>query len=988
MAEEIVDLAGSRVEDPRYVDNVIFDKEGLNELLAHIKNYPIIDIDYVEELDTDALNTDKVIWPIYTEGTPCIKVTYGDSNNANGNLSKQNKQTIHNLQEVYRLLNGVQNIINKYNTIDEEYITLIKNLEEELNKILYNISLKYHNLLNADYENFIIYRTVINEQTGEIETTNEILAEGLECWNLDQNNPSKIQHDINADPPLDIWGGSLYNAFDESFINSCLYHTASNSQDNRLADGLKYKITYQINSFSNRIEDWIINPNLIDNENAFYTTTYGVRENKKIINPSPSEGASEFYIIPLMPTISGTFDKTAFKNYVTPQGADTVSALDGFLAQVFPDILTDPIEIKQKKAQLKDSFNHYNDLLLNLEDILNTGGVNNEGNIKTLLRKYIGYLQESRWKRYEEIRKYLVSNNINTVQLQNGTNVNLKTITVSQYSTNPSSNYYKVSQYVKENYIGQDKQNILNQIQGIIDGCVENKYTAVPSNATYDSTKEYYIFNEDTKRYERVDIQSFESNITYYTLNANNYPATYGYKYVKVGSNITFNNNYMSTTSPYTGTTNEVSDGANNQASGTFRITINGHTYEVPIKGFTNTASNQPIYIKANNKQPIEITAAGSTGSGANTVYNSITLTASDGNGTINLNGTTNIGGTLSVTGATNLQGNVTLGTSTGASNLLPGLNNTGTIGSSSNKWNTIYATNIGASGTRVSNGYFETITTNKITDNDGIVQVGNSTGDAQLIPTSTNNNSALGTDDNPWDSARITNGKFDTISIWNGVNSTPRSYINLSTYINNAVTYDDNHQLNVTNTKDGIKQGNASDATNGFDSNYTGTYYGDTRASIRTSGGIYAALNIWASRVFNAVFNDYAECRTTIDLTPGHVVIDQDDGSLACSFKRLQPGAQVISDTYGHLMGATDKATTPIAVAGRVLVYTYQPRENYHAGMAVCSAPDGTVDIMSRAEICEYPDCIVGIVSEIPQYETWGSDNVKVDGRIWIKVR
>lgn len=95
-----------------------------------------------------------------------------------------------------------------------------------------------------------------------------------------------------------------------------------------------------------------------------------------------------------------------------------------------------------------------------------------------------------------------------------------------------------------------------------------------------------------------------------------------------------------------------------------------------------------------------------------------------------------------------------------------------------------------------------------------------------------------------------------------------------------------------------------------------------------------------------------------------------------------------MISDTYGHLMGQTENATTPIAVAGRVLVYTYQPRENYHAGMAVCSAPDGTVDIMSRAEICEYPDCIVGIVSEIPDYEIWGSDNVKVDGRIWIKVR
>ena len=86
--------------------------------------------------------------------------------------------------------------------------------------------------------------------------------------------------------------------------------------------------------------------------------------------------------------------------------------------------------------------------------------------------------------------------------------------------------------------------------------------------------------------------------------------------------------------------------------------------------------------------------------------------------------------------------------------------------------------------------------------------------------------------------------------------------------------------------------------------------------------------------------------------------------------------------------MGETAKAKTPLAVAGRVLVYPYKNKNEYHAGMAVCSAPDGTVDIMTREEIREYPDCIVGIVSEIPQYNTWGSDNVKVDGRIWIKVR
>lgn len=184
---------------------------------------------------------------------------------------------------------------------------------------------------------------------------------------------------------------------------------------------------------------------------------------------------------------------------------------------------------------------------------------------------------------------------------------------------------------------------------------------------------------------------------------------------------------------------------------------------------------------------------------------------------------------------------------------------------------------------------------------------------------------------------------------------------------------------------------------TNSTNDGITGTTNGDslpstisknTSASIYTKGGICAEYNIWAKRVFNAVFNDYAEYRTTINLTPGHVVIDKDDGSLVCTSTRLQPGAQVISDTFGHAMGQTFQANTPIAVAGRVLVYPYQARENYHAGMAVCSAPNGTVDIMTREEIKEYPDCIVGIVSEIPEYDTWGSDNVKVDGRIWVRIK
>lgn len=142
------------------------------------------------------------------------------------------------------------------------------------------------------------------------------------------------------------------------------------------------------------------------------------------------------------------------------------------------------------------------------------------------------------------------------------------------------------------------------------------------------------------------------------------------------------------------------------------------------------------------------------------------------------------------------------------------------------------------------------------------------------------------------------------------------------------------------------------------------------------------------ADKVFNAVFNDYAEYRTTVSARPGQCVVDNDDGTLSVSNRRLMPGAQVISDTFGHAMGETKDCKTPLAVAGRVLVYPFRDRSFYHAGMCVCTAPSGTVDIMTREEIKEYPDCIVGIVSEIPEYETWGSDNVKVDGRIWIKVK
>lgn len=145
---------------------------------------------------------------------------------------------------------------------------------------------------------------------------------------------------------------------------------------------------------------------------------------------------------------------------------------------------------------------------------------------------------------------------------------------------------------------------------------------------------------------------------------------------------------------------------------------------------------------------------------------------------------------------------------------------------------------------------------------------------------------------------------------------------------------------------------------------------------------------------VTGAVWNDYAEYRQADSQEPGYVMFENGDDTLSKTTERLQHFAGIVSDTWGFSQGKTEKANTNIAVSGRVLAYPYQDRNNYKPGDCVCAAPGGKVDIMTRAEIIAYPDRIVGTVSCVPEYEQWGGgenadrEPVKVNGRIWIKVR
>lgn len=160
----------------------------------------------------------------------------------------------------------------------------------------------------------------------------------------------------------------------------------------------------------------------------------------------------------------------------------------------------------------------------------------------------------------------------------------------------------------------------------------------------------------------------------------------------------------------------------------------------------------------------------------------------------------------------------------------------------------------------------------------------------------------------------------------------------------------------------------------------------GTTTGPLSYNSKVY--INCSTGVLYGAAWNDYAEYRVATELEPGRVVCENGDDTLSRSYERLQPGAAIISDTFGFAIGESGEARTPLAVSGRVLAYPYEDRESYSPGDAVCAGPDGTVSKMTREEIREYPERIIGTVSAIPNYEVWGENQIHVNGRIWIKVK
>jgi hypothetical protein len=196
--------------------------------------------------------------------------------------------------------------------------------------------------------------------------------------------------------------------------------------------------------------------------------------------------------------------------------------------------------------------------------------------------------------------------------------------------------------------------------------------------------------------------------------------------------------------------------------------------------------------------------------------------------------------------------------------------------------------------------------------------------------------------------------------------------------------------EISTADTLDAICANGADTSSSIYVSNSSPSTSPSTGA-LRVLGGIGVQGDIWGGNVFNANWNsDYAEKRLFKGFRPmpGKVCIENGDETISYSTDRLQAGGKIISDTYGSLLNSLLPGGIPIALSGRVLAYLDRDYPEFSSilNMAVGTGKDGNLSIMTREEIREYPERVVGIIIAIPKYKEW--HGIEVNGRVWIQVK
>lgn len=223
---------------------------------------------------------------------------------------------------------------------------------------------------------------------------------------------------------------------------------------------------------------------------------------------------------------------------------------------------------------------------------------------------------------------------------------------------------------------------------------------------------------------------------------------------------------------------------------------------------------------------------------------------------------------------------------------------------------------------------------------------------------------------------------KTETDNIVTNINTQIANIINGTTTVAKATSATDNTKLPLAGgTITGVtKISNTTASTS------------TTTGALVVAGGIGCAGNIYGSKVYGAVYNDYAERRkSNAEIKAGYVVNEIGDDIVIQCTKDMCSTALVVSDTYGALIGEAEDEqhySIPVGLSGRVLAYVSPLSKRVRLGDTVCSSRDGMIRRMRWYEKILHPECIIGVVGSIPNYAVWGDENILVNGRVWINLK
>lgn len=162
------------------------------------------------------------------------------------------------------------------------------------------------------------------------------------------------------------------------------------------------------------------------------------------------------------------------------------------------------------------------------------------------------------------------------------------------------------------------------------------------------------------------------------------------------------------------------------------------------------------------------------------------------------------------------------------------------------------------------------------------------------------------------------------------------------------------------------------------------GTFYGGstnpTESTFLNYDGYFKA-----TRVYNAVWNDFADFQKTSDqIIYGKVYYHNGDDLSICNKHCQKSVVGIASDTHGQAVGHVDgENQVPIAVAGWVLAYV---DKEYESGTVLVNDKDGGLTKARLLEKIFYPERIVAIYQSKEKSSIW--NGIEVNNRTWVKIK